>query len=87
MIINDVDYVTEPHSYGCRVVARSRKLRQSDWIAVAIYPDFIYTRFSLWFSLNCSGYWQYPKPGIFWFSDSQDVIKYYFDMDEINQSF
>ena len=85
MIVNGVDFGTEPHSHGRRLVTRSRKHSQRDWNAVDIYPNFVYTRFSLWFSINCSGYWQYPKAGTFWFSDSQDVIKYYFDIDEINQ--
>ncbi len=83
MVLNGIEYEIEPNSNDRRVVEKNRILLQRDWFAVKTPSDFRYDRFSLWFVENCKGYWQYPVARVFWFSESEDVIKYYFDYHDL----
>ncbi len=85
MIIRGVEYLIEPNSNGRRVTEKDLLLNQRDWVAVRIPIDFNYSNFSSWFEKNCTGYWRYPVARTFWFSESQDVIRYSFDYyDSVN---
>lgn len=92
IIIREIKYSIEPNSYGRRVIDKDRLNEdnyikyQRDWIAVKTPDHFNYFEFSLWFEENCIGYWRYPIGHTFWFSESQDVVRYHFDYYDISRS-
>lgn len=91
IIINEVEYKIEPNSHDRRVSEMSRAIIQRNWFSVnapifgiSSSSDSVrYDDFSFWFKENCIGYWQYPVTHTFWFSESQDVIRYYFDYHDL----
>ena len=86
LVIRGVLYAIEPNSDDRRVVEKNRIMELRDWTSVKAPEDFSYSRFSIWFADNCSGYWQYPIGHTFWFSEEEDVIKYYFNYHELSRS-